>query len=221
MPSTTLRVNPRLADFPYIIYARSMRSDMTLAHLSQDIFAGKPVARFQAGQNSVAVINVRDVDGTLTPRDKLETHENVDLSSLKKISVEPGDVIMTTRGAIRVAVALPEHSGAIPGANIAVIRLRAGIIPPSVVATYLRHPNVISELLREFAGSNTAGFSIAGLSRLKLTNPDSAMLQMLEKIVEATDRYITASMTAVEARRTLALEIVAQHLGPVEPAEHE
>lgn len=187
----------------------------TLGDLALNIFAGKAASRLPSGTDTLAVMNMRDVDTSLTPRAGLEIQQDVDAEALARLAIETGDIIMTSRGTIRAGVALAEHVGAIPGANTVVIRLRPKL-PPRVLASYLTYPRTVAALLREFVGSTTAGFSVAGLAKLAINLPDQATLEHMDAMMDAVERYVIATTQAAQARQGIAIELVARTLQPGE-----
>lgn len=189
----------------------------TLGDISRSVFAGKAASRLPPGEDTLAIVNMRDVDMMLTPRTELETQAGVNAASLSRLALEIGDIVMTSRGAIRAGVAKAEHAGAIPGANTVVIRLRPDV-PPRVIASYLRHPRTVAALLREFVGSTTAGFSVAGLTGLTLALPEQEILGQMDEMIDAAERYVVAMNQAAQARQELALELVARNLLPEDAA---
>lgn len=184
-----------------------------LGALAQAIFAGKAVSRLTPGEDTVTIINMRDVGVEIAPRSALEVQDKVNASGLAHLRLQPGDIVMTSRGTIRAAVADAEHAGAIPGANTVVIRLPPHV-PARVIAAYLRHPRIVATLMREFVGSTTAGFSVAGLGRLPLVLADKLTLDQMDQMIDAEGRYYAAMVEAAEARRDLALELVMRNLSP-------
>jgi hypothetical protein len=185
----------------------------TLGAIADAIFSGKAVSRLKPGGDAVPIVNMRDIDVDIAPLAKLDSQDDVSAADLAHLRLMKGDVVMTSRGAVRVGVATLEHAGAIPGANTVVVRLPPHI-PPKVVAAYLRHPRIEALLLREFTGSTTAGFSIEGLKKLSLNLPEELELQQMNQMIDAADRYYTAMLEAANARRDLALELVARNLSP-------
>lgn len=177
-----------------------------------DIFAGKASTRLKSGADDAPLVNLRDIGRErLGPVDEMEM---VAISSdeRSRFSILPSDLVASVRGIFKVAVAGNEHARSVAGANTAVIRLRPGI-PPHVIATYLRHPEMTARLMSAFAGSTIQGISLDNLKRIEICLPDRSTLAALDELVEAENRYHNAILASAQARRTLTLELVRKAMG--------
>ena len=128
-------------------------------------------------------------------------------SDLGSIAVQAGDIVLTSRGTLRVAVARPEHIDAIPTANLIVIRLTE-IKFANVLAAYLRAPSTAWRLQLGSRGTATVGFGIQDVKSLPVALPDEDQVHTLNNLVELTDQYADAVLRSVEARRLVAQELV-------------
>lgn len=137
---------------------------------------------------------------------------------LERLSVARGDIILTSRGRLRVAVASSEHSGALVGANLVVIRLSTEY-PPGLLAAYLRHPVIEERLFSEFASSATPGFSVEALKQLevRLLPPEVAL--RFARLMERVDDYHEDVVRAASLFRGAVLESIFQHMSPPSDGE--
>lgn len=186
---------------------------LTLADAADRIFAGRMTSRLKPGLDDFPIIGVRDVGDSIGRVNQLEVAQGLSGADAQRVSVQAGDIVVTSRGAVRAAVVEAEHEGAIAGVNTVVVRPRSSS-SSTVLAAYLRHPRTIETLLRDFSGSTVPGFSIETLRALPLDLPDEETLRQMEDMVMAAYRYHSAMTEAANARLTLALDLVAQNLAP-------
>jgi hypothetical protein len=193
------------------------RSSHTLAELATDIFSGKGASRLKTGARGAEklLVSIKDIETSIAPRSDLEVVRVAPGPDVERLCLHTGDVVITARGAVRAAVVREEQAGALAGANLVVVRLQPEI-EPDVIAAYLRHPRVEQELLADFVGSVTPGFSVSGLRKLPIALPSRSDLSAMNEMVRRADQYHDAMLQAAEARRAIALELVQRALRPVE-----
>lgn len=181
------------------------------------IFSGRPMSRIRIkpGAPPIRIVSARDVGVVLAPAGALETIEAAPDRSLDSARLEAGDVLVTARGTVRAAVALPEHEGAIAGPNLIVLRPKAEM-PGAVIAAYLRLPGVQRRLQAGAYGTATVHFGVDDLKGLTMTVPPQVELQRLAEAVTLTDLYVETSNRAAAARCQIALEQVRQALETTE-----
>lgn len=154
-----------------------------------DIFLGKAPPRREPSENNVAVpvLSLRDVGGRIAPREQLESVEAPAGSEALRIA-EPGDIVMTARGRLRVALVEHQHAGVAVGPNLILLRLKGGFPAPLMVA-YLRHPEIERRLMMETAGTATPGISVEGLRQLETQLPPEGSWADATELVESVDLY--------------------------------
>ena len=186
-----------------------------LGELARDVFVGRSLSRIKRASDAPAtpVVSARDVQDILPPVETLETIQTVFGRDLEGARLEAGDVVVTARGPVRAAVAEDEHSGAIAGPNLVVVRLGPGPLP-YVLAAYLRHPATQERLQASTRGTATTGLGVSDLRALLLRRPGAYGLETTSEIVVLTNRYASAALTAVEKRRQLALRFAYDALLP-------
>lgn len=157
---------------------------------------------------------LRDVSKALAPIEELEMVDAPDTRELERLSVRPGDIVATARGArVRTAVATDEHAGVLVGANLVVVRLRAPILP-ALIAAFLKHPIVEADLQSDFAGTGTPGFSVERLRQLEFELvPESLAIDLVE-LTELTEARLDRVVAAAQLQREAATELVFRHLAP-------
>lgn len=185
----------------------------TIGALAEVIFSGRPTSRMKAvpGGKPVRLLTAREVGFVLAKIEAFERLE-VDLASdLGAIGLKAGDIVITSRGTLRVAVARPEHVDAIPTANLIIIRLKQPRFA-NVLATYLRAPSMAWRLQLGSVGTATVGFGLQDVKSLPVALPDEEQIGALNNLVELTDRYAEAVLHSVENRRLVAQEMVRKAL---------
>lgn len=180
------------------------------------IFSGRPAKRASDGETAITarVVGLRDISRRISPLHALEEIQIADSEDAGRSALRPGDVVVTARGSnVRAAVAQRDHDGVLAGANLIVVRLD-GAAPPELIAAYLRHPSISSQLLREFVGTSTAGFTIDSLKKIELGRPDDECAALLAELVVRVDAYAEYQQRVIELRETAADESIFLHLSP-------
>lgn len=191
---------------------------MNLGDMAQ-VFAGRAVKRASPDTDSrpLRIVGLRDIGRRMAPLTDLEEVEVAEGDEGARSLLQPGDVLVTSRGSnIRAAVVREEHAGAVAGPNLIVVRL-GGFLRPELLAAYLRHPFISAQLLREFSGSSTAGFTIDSLRRIDLQITDDGCADLLADLVQRVDAYSEYQARAVELHQALADEAIFEHLNPFGP----
>lgn len=154
-----------------------------------DVFLGRAPPRQDAGDPGAAVqvLTMRDVNVAIAPRDQIEMVSLAGRPDPDRL-LRPGDIVVTSRGRLRAAVAEREHEGLLVGHNLMLVRLR-GAMPPQVLAAYLRHPIVEEGLLSEMPGAGTPGLSLDALRNLEVGEVSPARAGLLAELVEETEAY--------------------------------
>jgi hypothetical protein len=182
---------------------------MMLGDVAQ-VFSGKAATRMLGGSHEARVINVRDLRETLAPMAEMDV-VTVSEKEAARLKVRAGDLIATVRGSFQVAVILPEHEGALAGANTAVIRLKADV-PPSVIGAFLTHPSTQRFLLSSFVGSTVPGVSLESIRRVAFHLPEGMQLHLLDEVVSLTMAYTQSASRSIARRQALSLELVYNFL---------
>jgi DNA-binding response OmpR family regulator len=167
-----------------------------------------------ARSSRFAVIALKDVTRNVAPLESLATLEALP-EQVGRFRVEPGDVIVTTRGAdIRAAVVEETHAGAIAGTNLARIRLRSSLLRPTLLAAFLREPRTQERLLRDTTGASTPGFTINALTSLPICIPSPRDQGALVRLIEAAAAYREELLRAIELRQLICSEMISRQLIP-------
>jgi type I restriction enzyme M protein len=178
-----------------------------------EVFAGLNVTRLEhvAGADEYRLISLKDVSEQITQPDLLGCVRALQ-ADVDRFSVRVGDVLVTTRGtAIRTVVVKEAHQGAIAGANLAVVRLREGLLPV-LLAALLRDPRTRTTLLRGTVGASTPGFTVRALRELPIKVPSRQRQVVLARLAEVSETYRAALMQAVDLRQQACSEIIAAEL---------
>jgi hypothetical protein len=190
---------------------------MQLGELADQIIVGRaPRGPDSAIDIDAPVLNLRDVGRVLPPITELD-RVGVVASDIDRSGLAPGDVIITARGAnVRAAVAGEDYQGVMLGANLIAIRVRK-IVPPYLLAAFLRHPMTVATLMADFAGATTAGFTVESLKRLVLEPRSSQQNATLDAFVRQVDVYAMEQAEALRLYQEAAEEAAFQHLLPYGP----
>ncbi|WP_148291195.1 hypothetical protein [Methylobacterium sp. B1] len=182
--------------------------------MAEPIFSGRSVSRIKSAPGGVPVrlLAPRDVGFVLADLEALESME-VDhaASDLASVRIAAGDVVVTSRGPARAAVAREEHAGAIATANLVVLRVGEPSLR-HVIAAYLRAPSTARRLQARSIGTATIGFGTQDIKDLEIDLPGSGDLAALDELVSLTDRYVAAAQNGITARMEFAQQLVTRSL---------
>lgn len=195
--------------------SRPQSSGIQLRFLVDRLFMGMVLAKQPSGDlsnASVRVINTRDIDGgTLTPLDQLDQVRLSATSQTDHYRVREGDVLVSARGAFKVAKVHAEYAGAIAGPNLIVIRPSPSL-QSSLLYAFLRHPNIQSQIQRQSVKTTVASIGIDIIANLSLKVPDASRQIDLARLADLAERQYILGRRMAEIRRTLAQEIVVREL---------
>jgi hypothetical protein len=188
-----------------------------LRFLVDDMFMGMVLAKQPKGgssSSSVMVINTRDIDaGILTSPDQLDRVELPATSQTEHYRVREGDVLVSARGAFKVARIQAESVGAIAGPNLIVIRPSPSL-QPSLLYAFLRHPDIQAQIQRQSVKTTVASIGIDTIGNLIIRVPNESKQFDLAHLIDLAERQYVLGRRMAEIRRTLAQEIVARELIP-------
>jgi hypothetical protein len=188
---------------------------MRIAEIA-DVFSGRAPTKPQDDDPAarLPMLALRDIGVRITPRDRLELVETAKIVDTDRLLM-PGDVVVTSRGRVRAAVAEGEHAGTLVGPNLVWIRLRTEL-PPALLAAYLRHPEVERELFAEMVGTATSGFSVDGLRQLEVIEIPAGDAATMTELVSAVDEYHDEVVEAVRLLKQGVSEYIYQRMTPSE-----
>lgn len=188
---------------------------LLLAEIAE-VFSGRPPQKVDDGAPSseVPIVAMRDVGVRIAPRTVLDTVV-VGGQPDPRRRLQPGDVLVTSRGRVRAAVAQSEHAGVLVGPNLMLVR-PTGRYPASLLAAFLRHPAIEARLLELTATSGTPGFTMDDIRSLELGKVTSDRARKLARLVEETDAYVRDIQAGAGRLNAAAVETVFAHLH-VEP----
>lgn len=171
-----------------------------------EVFSGRPPRRAETGEATtrVPLLTMRDVGVRISPRPALDEAEVTgDPDPNRRLQL--GDVVVTSRGRIRAAVAQEEHEGVLVGPNLMFVRILTDF-PATLLAAYLRHPEIEARLLGDTGGTGTPGLSLDTLRNLSLRAVTAPRASSLSALVEEAENY----RLQVEAGARLLSEAVAE-----------
>lgn len=188
-----------------------------LRELAREIFVGIPAPRgnSEAGEGvAQRIINVRDlVDGRVLPGEELETVCFSARSAVERYRVCAGDVLLTSRGTqLKVALVGADAAGAVATSNLLVIRPDVQF-PGALIYAFFCSPSTQAMLL---CASRSSGGLLALTARdvgeVRIPVPPAERLERLAQLVEATEVYYAAAVTAARTAREAAQGVVMAEL---------
>lgn len=181
------------------------------------VFAGIGVSREETIERpgeKRPVIGVRDLqDGSITPRDQLDTVGFSDPARAESYSVHTGDVLVTGRGTLlKFGLVGEETDGAIASGNVIIVRpgpeVEGGALF-AILSSDVFRPKI--EVLRRGA-TTLLSLSPKDLAKLEVGLPSLDEQRRIAALVnEAQISYRTA-IEAAEIRRTLARRLIDARL---------
>jgi restriction endonuclease S subunit len=120
-------------------------------------------------------------------------------------------VLISARGAFKVARVLAEHAGAIAGPNLIVIRPSLSL-KPSLLYAFLQHPDIQSQIQRKSVKTTVASIGIDTVANLCIKLPDASRQVDLALLIDLAERQYILGRRIGEIRRELGQDIVAREL---------
>lgn len=179
-----------------------------------EVFSGRPPRRAEADEPTTRapVLTMRDVGLRISPRAVLEEAEVTgDPDPNRRLQV--GDVVVTSRGRIRAAVAQEEHEGVLVGPNLMFVRIFTDF-PAALLAAYLRHPEIEARLLGDTGGTGTPGLSLETLRNMSLRALTVPRASSLSALVEEAENYRLEVEAGARLLSEAAAEAVYDRLDP-------
>jgi restriction endonuclease S subunit len=189
----------------------------SLGDLAEKIFLGFSASRQPKMANLpvLPVVNIKDLRNDLlaTAVEDLDTIPISDSSQTDHFRLRVGDVIISARGAVKVAPVGEDHVKAIAGPNLIVVRMGSSpVLAPELLLAFLRHPTTRAVLEGQSVGAAVPSINVRTVSNLRLAIPSQNLQSQLAEVVQLADeQYITAKQ-ASEKRRELGEEIVMRAL---------
>lgn len=197
--------------------SRFTAPSIQLRFLVDDMFMGMVLAKQPKGASSnvsLKVINTRDIDsGILSAPDQLDRVELPATSQTDHYRVREGDVLVSARGAFKVARIQNEYIGAVAGPNLIVLRPNPSL-KSSLLYAFLRLPDVQAQIQRQSVKTTVASIGIDTIANLALRIPDETKQFELARLIDLTERQYVLGRRMAEIRRTLAEEIITRELIP-------
>ncbi|WP_407357197.1 restriction endonuclease subunit S [Methanolobus sp. WCC5] len=141
-------------------------------------------------EKEVPLINFKDIyDGVIDASsvERVKVHET---EALEKSRVSKGDLVLSTIGTFKAAVADESADGFVISANITAITFSDSVIP-AVVAAYLNSPAGQKELKKWASGGTTVGLNKTQLSNVLVPVPSLELQQDLQKFIALAQEYST------------------------------
>jgi restriction endonuclease S subunit len=158
------------------------------------------------------VINTRDIEGgILKPLDQLDDVKLPATFQIDHYRVWDGDVLVSARGAFKVARVRAEHAGALAGPNLIVVRPSLSL-KSSLLYAFLQHPDIQSQIQRKSVKTTVASIGIDTVANLYIKLPDASRQVDLALLVDLAERQYVLGRRIGEIRRELGQDIVAREL---------
>ncbi len=169
-----------------------------------EIALGLPLARHQ-GQTGVEVPVVRlgDLDDHMLTGSLAPLALDLSPARLAERRLREGDVLLTARApAVRTCLVGDRGVGAVPDANILVLRCRPEGLRPAVLWAWLQSRDGRLQLHRMARVSTaTVALGVADVARLRAPMPPDAVQRRVEALVLAAERAWFFGVLAAHHRR--------------------
>lgn len=173
-----------------------------VARITQGVPA---TSRSKPGTVEVAVVHARHVGDALA---QPEPGFAAPTARLDRARLEPGDVLITARGAvIRARVAGPLLAGSAASSNLLVVRLGPQLLPEVLVA-YMQTPRGIADVAERAVGSVMPALTPRALGTLDVPVPPLAVQRELVQYCLAADAAFEAGERSARLRRELFASVI-------------
>lgn len=140
------------------------------------------------GGEEVPLVTVKDIRNGKVNSTTVECIKVRETDALEKARVSRGDLIMSTTGTFKAAVADESIDGFAISANLNAITFSEGVIP-EIVAAYLNSPAGQKELNKRAGGGSTVGLNKKQLMDVLVPMPTSEAQQDLHQFIMFAQEY--------------------------------
>lgn len=179
------------------------KEEISLKEIALDIFIGLPFY-YQSREHADSVlpfINIKDLEeGALHPQE-LEYFSFRNVPDIRRYTVYPDDVVLTSRGTkFKVAVIPEKLSQAVISYNLMAIRVNPDRILPEYVAAYLKTSHGQKKIFARVTSSHNTQIvlSVSNVADIKIPVP---ALDIQRKIVQAIKALETQYAVGIESAR--------------------
>lgn len=159
----------------------------------------------------IFLVNVKDIkDGRidLNSVDNIKVRET---DAIEKARVCEGDLILSTVGNFKAAVADESVNGFVISANLTAITLSDKVIP-EVVAAYLNSPAGQNELNKRAGGGTTVGLNKKQLKNVEIPVAELELQKNLQRFIELGQEYSRLLSEEAEIWNNIVDAIVVEKL---------
>jgi restriction endonuclease S subunit len=191
------------------------RTAHQLGDVVQSIFMGIVIARQQKTGSRMARVRVAGVknieDGILSPKNVLDELSLPENSQIDRFRLREGDILLSARGSMKVAVVRAEHERCIAGPNLVVIRPGSNLQPLLVLA-FLRHPLTQEIIYRKSVTTTVSSINVKTLASLEIVVPSKQDQISLSRIVHLAEKQFVLARRVSDLRRRLGQELAVRAL---------
>lgn len=178
-----------------------------LASLAE-IFSGLPTYRLKHGSVAIPVVTIKDIDHASDENWQLSSLQIPDPDRLLRFRLNPGDVVITSRGTtLKSCVVPPRWNVAVLGSNLIGIRV-GDILRPEVLAEFLNSKPGKQAIERRLVGSNLLLLTTRSLGELEVPVPPLEEQAKLAELISAAEAQYQMAIAAAAKRREITHRIV-------------
>jgi restriction endonuclease S subunit len=181
----------------------------------ESLFVGIVIGRQQkTGLRAfpLRVVGVKDIEsGILRQRISLQELVLPESSQIDRFRLRVGDVLVSARGVMKVALVGDEHEGCLAGPNIIVVRPGSNL-EPALVLAFLRHPVTEANIYRMSLTTTVSSVNVKTISDLQIVVPPRQEQILLSRVVELAEKQYLLAQRASDLRRQLGEELAMRAL---------
>ncbi len=184
----------------------------TLREVSSKVKSGLSSYYLQDGGFEVSLINIRDIqDGEVVPNsvEKVRVRES---DTIEKSRIEYGDIIITTKGTFKAALAGKTVEGFAISSNLIALTLNS-MVDPRMVVAYLNSPMGQKELQARAGGSTLKALNRKSLLEVEIPLPPIEKQKLLVDYLLLSQQHDHLVIEEQETRKKLTNSILQNCMG--------
>lgn len=177
------------------------------------LMTGYPTYRLRGDAGAmVLIVSVKDLENASNPSWQLSSISVPDFNRIENFRLQPGDVIITARGASLKSALVPERwSGAVLSSNLIAVRLLEQLYPELLVA-FLQSLKGQRAIERRLKKTGLLNITLKELGEIEVPVPPKEDQQELVELIRLDETQYSEAIHAAELRRSLVRSIVLERL---------